>query len=930
MQRLEPAGSPTSTTVEEVRFVVNGDGCAVMAHPLARLADVLRDSLGLTGTKIGCNAGDCGACTVLIDGRQACACLVAIGQISGRSVTTVEGLAKGGALSLLQRSFLATGAAQCGMCTPGMLMAGADLLARNGTPDQDAVLDALGGVLCRCTGYRKIVDAVLMAAAGGPSAAQASSPSGVGARSSRTDGVSRVTGTEQYAADRAPVDAVWLRVIRSPHERARFRFGSIAALLARHRGLVDVITAADVPENSFGIFPEVKDQPVLADGVVRCRGEAVLGLVGAYDVVAKINEAEIPIEWHPLTPQLEVHDALENTAQPIHEGCADNVLIRGRVAKGEAPAALGQADLVVDGTFTTGYVEHAYIEPEAGFAERVGDRLRVFSCTQTPYMDRDELARILRIHPQQVHVIPSAVGGGFGGKLDISIQPLLAVAAWKLNRPVKSVYTRPESMSSTTKRHPATIRARYGCDLSGALIGVDVEADFNTGAYASWGNTVANRVPIHASGPYFVPHVRAVTRAVYTNGPIGGAFRGFGVPQGTIAQEVLIDELAELAGFDSLEFRRRNALRAGLPTATGQVLAASCGIAACLDALKPRWVEARLEADGFNRQSAPAGRLAGARRGVGLAAMWYGIGNTVIANPSAMRIGLRRNGRLVLYNGAVDIGQGSSTILVQIVAEVLGVPVTAIDSVIGDTDLTEDAGKTSASRQTFVSGNAARLAAENLRTEMRRLAGASPGATIALEDGTLKVADQGAVRCIDLKVLPADERGDVAAGRGYFNPPTTPLDKDGQGDPYATYGFGAHLAELQVDLELGTVRMLRVTAAHDVGRAINPSLVEGQIHGGVAQGIGFALMEEYHSRKTDNLHDYLIPTAGDVPPIDVLLIEDPEPLGPFGAKGVAEHAIVPTAPAIMNAIRHACGVRLRQIPVTPDRLRAALLERHHE
>jgi CO/xanthine dehydrogenase Mo-binding subunit len=266
---------------------------------------------------------------------------------------------------------------------------------------------------------------------------------------------------------------------------------------------------------------------------------------------------------------------------------------------------------------------------------------------------------------------------------------------------------------------------------------------------------------------------------------------------------------------------------------------------------------------------------------------------------------------------------------VQIVADTLGVPVDAIDSVMGDTDLTEDAGKTSASRQTFVSGNAARLAAEDLKDDIRRVTGASSGATVRLAGPSITIVGEDGTRAVDLSRLPADDRGDVARGRGYFNPPTTPLDADGQGEPYATYGFGAHLAELQVDLELGTVGMLRVTAAHDVGRAINPSLVEGQIHGGVTQGIGFALMEEYHCGKTDNLHDYLIPTIGDVPPIDVRLVEDAEPLGPFGAKGVAEHAIVPTAPAIMNAIRHATGVRLRQIPVTPDRLRAALLERHH-
>ncbi len=908
----------------EISFSVNGEPRTVRTNPLNRLSTVLREDLGLTGTKIGCDAGDCGACTVLVDGRQICACLTAVAQVSDRSVTTVEGLAADGKLSRLQQAFLAYGAAQCGICTPGMLMAASDLLARDPRPTEDAVLDALGGVLCRCTGYRKIVEAV-RAAAGGEVALEEAQPGfAVGSRVIKTDGRPKVTGCERYAADVVPPDTLWLRTVRSPHARARFRLGSLEPLIAKYRGLVDVVTAADVHENSFGIFANVKDQPVLAADVVRYRGEAVVCLVGEYRDVMRIPDREIPIEWQRLDPQFDIVQALEDTSDPIHPGCCDNVLARGRVVKGDVEAVLPSAPLVAEGIFTTSHVEHAYIEPEAGYAEPVGDRIRVFACTQTPYMDRDELARILGIRGEQVHIIPSAIGGGFGGKLDIAIQPLVAVAAWKLKRPVSSVYTRPESMVSTTKRHPATMRASFACDRRGRLLAVDFRGDFDTGAYASWGNTVANRVPIHACGPYVVPHVRALTRAIYTNGPIGGAFRGFGVPQTTIAQEVLVDELAEKAGLDALEFRRMNALRAGTSTATGQVLHASCGLVQCLDALEPRWQQARAEADGFNQSARRAGELAVRRRGVGLAAMWYGIGNTVIANPSTMRIGLRRDGRVVLYNGAVDIGQGSNTILVQIAADALGIPMSPVECIMGDTDLTADAGKTSASRQTFVSGNAARLAAIDLRARLAALVSAGADAHLLLEGETMVVIENGTKRRQALNKLPADEHGNVAVGTGYFNPPTIALDKDGQGEPYACYGFGAQLAELDVDLELGTVKLSRVTAAHDVGRAVNPQQVEGQIHGGVAQGIGFALMEEYHPGKTDNLHDYLIPTCGDVPPVDVLIIEDAEPLGPFGAKGVAEHAIVPTAPAILNAIRHACGVRMHHVPVTPDRLRAAL------
>jgi len=910
----------------KMRFSVNGEPLRATVDPASRLADVLRDALGLTGTKIGCDAGDCGACTVLLDGRQVCACLTAAAQAEGRAITTVEGLARDGALDRLQRAFLAHGAAQCGICTPGMLIAGRDLLARNARPTEPEVLDALGGVLCRCTGYRKIVEAVLAASAGDVDAADAPAGGAVGFRAPKTDGVAKVTGVEAFGADRAPADALWLRTIRSPHAKARFALGDFAPLRAQHPGLADVITARDVPLNSFGIFPDVKDQPVLAPGRVRFRGEAVLCLVGERRAVLGIREDEIPIEWTPETAQSELDEALADPAEPLHASAPDNVLIRGRVARGDVEAAIAGAACVAEGEFTTSFVEHAYIEPEAGYAERIGDRLRIFAATQTPYMDREEVARILRIKDSQVHIVPSAVGGGFGGKLDIAVQPLLAVAAWKLGVPVRTVYTRPESMASTTKRHPARMRARFACDREGRLVAADFAGDFNTGAYASWGNTVANRVPIHASGPYLVPNVRALTRAVYTNGPIAGAFRGFGVPQSTIAHEALLDELADRAGIDKLELRYRNALRAGQSTATGQVLKASAGLAKCLEALRPRWNEALSAAEAFNRRASAAGRSKGTRRGAGIACMWYGIGNTVIANPSTLRVGLKPEGRIMFYNGAVDIGQGSNTILVQVLADALGLPMGAIDYVMGDTDLTPDAGKTSASRQAFVSGNAARRAGERLRERMIALAEARPDAQLRLERGALVAADRDGEKRVDLDELPRDRSGDVLAAEGTFNPPTVPLDADGQGVPYATYAFAAQLAEVEVDLELGTTRLRRITAAHDVGRALNPTQVEGQIHGGIAQGIGFALMEEYHSGRTENLHDYLIPTFGDVPPIEVILVEDPEPLGPYGAKGVGEPALIATAPAIFNAIAHATGVRVRHAPATPDRLRAALVK----
>jgi CO/xanthine dehydrogenase Mo-binding subunit/aerobic-type carbon monoxide dehydrogenase small subunit (CoxS/CutS family) len=873
---------------------VNGRAVSVAGDPMRRLSEVLRDDLGLTGTKVGCDAGDCGACTVRLDGDPVCACLVPLGQVEGREVATVEGLADDGELAPVQRAFVRHGGAQCGICTPGMLMAADALLDVDPHPAEGAVMDAMSGVLCRCTGYRKIVEAVMATDGAAPMVTPAAG-SAVGARIARVDGMDQVTGEAIFGADRSPAGVLHLRVVRSPIAHARFVILDLAAVYAAHQGLVRVLTAADVPgQNRYGIYAIGKDQPVLADGYVRYLGEPVAALVGDEDTVNGIADDELPIAWVPLEPLLDPEAAVADGVPRLHEGSTGNVLTAGRLVRGDVGAALAGSAVTASGTFRTSHVEHAYIEPEAGYAVRDGDRITVVVSTQTPYMDRDEVALVVGIAPDRVRVIPTACGGGFGGKLDMAVQPLVAVAAWVLDRAVRCVYTRPESMRSTTKRHPALMTATIGADADGRLTAFDFHGDFDTGAYASWGPTVANRVPVHAAGPYEVPAVRATTRAIYTNGPISGAFRGFGVPQSAVVHEALVDEVADRLGIDRLEIRLRNALRHGSTTTTGQNLHASAGLAPCLEALRPAWGEA-LE-DARVRNDRAAGPV---RRGVGIGAMWYGIGNTSLPNPSTIRIGVRRDGRYVLFSGAQDIGQGSSTILSQIAADALEVEVSAIDLVTGDTDRTADAGKTSASRQTFVSGNATRLAAADL---LRRIERAGP----------------------DLSILTEDRDGCIVVGEGTYDPRTTPLDNDGQGIPYETYGFGAQVAVVDVDLELGTTLVRRIVAAHDVGRAINPMLVEGQIHGGIAQGLGFALMEDYRAGATDNLHDYLIPTFGDVPAIDVHLVEDTEPAGPFGAKGVGEPALIPTAPAILSAIRHATGVRIDELPATPDRVLAAI------
>ncbi len=888
-----------------------------------RLSSVLRESCGARDVKVGCEAGDCGACTVLVDGEAMNACIVPVAQVANRHVETAAGLHRNGDPDAVRvaSAFDAGGAVQCGICFPGFLTSLVALKRQQSQPTEAEITDALGGVLCRCSGYRKLIDAAVSACDGSVPRTECDALAGsVGDAVARVDGLPRITGDQIFGDDIAPADALRLRVLRSPHARARFTIGDTQSWVSHHPGVELVLTASDVPGvNRYGVLPGFEDQPVFAESEARFRGEAVAAVVGEKAVIEGLDLNDFPVTWEPLDALVDMPSARKPSADALHAHAAENILCRGRVEKGDVTSALASAEFIKRGTFETGFVEHAYIEPEAGYASFDGERVSVFGCTQAPVMDQEALAGILDLRLAQLRIVPTAVGGGFGSKLDLSFQPFVALAAMRLKRAVRMCYSRQESMQSSTKRHPSRIELSIGATRDGYLTACDFDGEFNTGAYASWGPTVANRVPVHASGPYAYPHYRARTTGVYTNNPPAGAFRGFGVPQAAIALELLLDEMADELGLDPLAFRQKNALQNNVPTATGQCFSQGVGISACFDALAPHWQSLNAEAAAFNNESAPR-----YRRGVGLAGGWYGCGNTSMPNPSTIKSALRADGGVVLHQGAVDIGQGSNTVIAQIFATAVGCSLHALELISADTDITPDAGKTSASRQTFISGNAARLSGLSLRRELLAALGAPDDADLVFDPNLTGARLGDAFWPFDASALPLDNAGYVICVEESYDPPTAPLDENGQGEPYAQFGYAAHLVMLTVDTALGTVELNKIVAAHDVGKAINPILVEGQVHGGVAQGVGMALMEAYVPGQSEDLHNYLIPTIGDVPPIESLIVEVPDAHGAHGAKGLGEHVLIPTAPAILNGIRRATGARLRAIPATPDAILTAL------
>ena len=737
----------------------------------------------------------------------------------------------------------------------------------------------------------------------------------------RIGAVERLKGEPIFSADMELEDPLTLKVLRSTRAHARIVKIDIESAL-QVKGVVRVFTASDVPGNNLtGIIN--KDRPLLVSDKVRFVGDAIALIAAENEEAAEKGVNAINVVYEDLPAVFDPEEALKDSAPKIHE--KGNLLFTRKVKKGNIDKAFENCQAVVEKTYQTSCLEHTYLEPDAGagYVERDGT-IVIFASTQNPHYDHSDVVSILGVEDEKVRIIQAATGGGFGSKLDLNVQGFIGLALYHLKRPVRYVYSREEAFLATAKRHPLTMIVKTGADSKGRLLAMRARIICDTGAYASYGIAVASRSAVHATGPYEIENVDIEALCVYTNKPFSGAMRGFGAPQMAFANESQMDLLAKELNMDPLEIRRVNIFKQGSETATGQKLTESVGILECLDAIQPYYKDAMK-----NWRTAESSPFK--RKGVGIGAMCYGIGNTGMRNPSTARVEMDPAGSVTLYTGCADIGQGSTTVLAQIVAETLGLETDAIQLVVGDTKYTTNAGATSASRQTYISGNAVKEAAEKLRELL--MTGAVDvlkvgKASLMLDSGFVADSNDNAKRVSFSKLATRSyKKGLPFVCQGYFDPETVPLDTEtGQGVPYSTYAFACHMAFVTVDTMTGEVSVEKIVAAHDVGKAIYPEGVIGQICGGVAMGIGFALMEDYMHGQTESMKDYFIPTCKDMPEVIPIIVESREPTGPFGAKGVGEPALIPTAPAILNAINDALGERIYSLPANLERVLEASIK----
>ncbi len=916
--------------MEIIKLTVNGKEHQVIVQPHDTLAKVLRDKIILTGTKIGCEQGSCGACTVFVDGKAVQSCITPAMRIKDSVITTIEGVADQNKLHKLQEKFVEKGAIQCGYCTPGMIMTSLDFLEENPNPTTDEIKEALSGNLCRCTGYVKIIEAVesyvteensLHPPIGHLPKKEIDKYKMVGQGRPYIEAKKKVQGIADYADDIKIKNALYTKFVRSTHAHAKINFINKAKAEAL-AGVRAVITGEELPVK-FGVLPISQDERAMAMKKTRYVGEIVVAIAADTEEIAAEACKLIEIDYTPIRPFFDMKEACEDVGEDeqIHSHCKfnNNIHKKAELRFGDQKEGLANADHKVKVDFNFQGVNHGFTEPHAATAWWDENGLTIITATQVPHYLHRYLAKVLEVPMNQVRVIKPTIGGGFGGKSDpFPHEMIVAHLSRILGKPVKVRFNREEVFLTNHGRHPTTMSMEMGVSRDGKFKVLDADIIIDGGAYGSFGVVTSYYNGVLLQAPYKLDNFGFRTRRVYTNKPQCGAMRGHGAVNSRYAVETIIDRLAEQIKIDPCELRLKNFLDEKTLT-VGQYRITSNGSEESLKKV----MELSEWKDKFNKL--PEGH------GFGVACGFFISGSALPIHwnqypQSVVHLKVDLDGRVLITSGASDIGQGSDTMLAIIVAEVLGLSLENIFVVAADTTLTPiDLGSYS-SRVTFMAGNAAKQAAEKLREKIL----IAVAEVNNVEKAELNIQNEKVFTNngkVDLTWVEAIENATRKVGAlntsGAYNSPKLGGDFKGAGAGLSpSYSFGAVITEVKVDTETGHVKVVNIWGAHDAGKALNPLAVEGQLEGSWHMGLGQALSEQMKFRDgllvNGNLVDYKIPTTKDTPPIHTNIIETIDPEGPFGAKECGEGAIHPVIPAVANAIYDAVGVRVTSLPITSE------------
>lgn len=845
-------------------FTVNGK--LVETEKEVSLLRFLRDDLKLKSIKDGCSQGACGTCTIIIDGKATRACVMTTKRAQGMNIVTVEGLSDE-EKEIFVYAFGSKGAVQCGFCIPGMVMSGKALVDKNPNPTEAEIKEAIKGNICRCTGYKKIIEAIDLVAQIKRGEKQIDKELekgdsfGVGSNAFRIDVREKVLGYGEYCDDVEMDDMLHVSAVRSKYPRARILDIDFSEALAMD-GVVAIYTAEDVPNNKVGHLQQDWDVMIPKGEITRFVGDAICLVVAESEEILKKAKALVKVDYEVLEPVRNITEAMAKDAPNIHSN--GNLCQSRHVRRGDTEAAIKNSKYVITETFDTPFTEHAFLEPECAIAFPYKDGVKIYSSDQSVFDTRKEVAIMFGWDPEKVVVENKLVGGGFGGKEDVTTQHISALCAYKLNRPVKAKFSRDESLAFHPKRHAMHGTFTLGCDENGIFTGLDCDIYFDTGAYASLCGPVLERACTHAVGPYCYQNHDIRGYGYYTNNPPAGAFRGFGVCQSEFALESVIDLLAEKVGISPWEIRYRNAIEPEKVLPNGQIADCSTALKETLEAVKPYY-------DKYYPNVGLACAMKNAGVGVGL--------------PDTGRARLNINdGKIEIYCGASDIGQGCATVFVQMVSESLGLPKSKIKNMGSNSEVDPDSGTTSGSRQTLISGEAIRRVSVEVKAALDEAGG-------------------------DL---------DKLNGREFYAEYFEPTDKLGADVPFpkshVAYAYATHLVILDDEGKVS-----KVIAAHDSGKVVNPISIQGQIEGGVLMSLGYALTEDF--KLQDCMVKSKFGTLGlmrsvDIPEIQAIYVEKKELLGvAYGSKGIGEIATIPTAPAVQNAYYKRDGKLRPKLPM---------------